>query len=153
MATEIATTVDAIEREILINASLDRVWNLVSKTGFWVGEQIHFEHEGKEGETIVVDSKKWGLFPVFVERLQPQTRAVYRWSSCFPGEQPTAGKGTRVEFNLEERADGVLVSVRESGFSLIDATEDFRVEQVRGNTDGWEMQLAALKRISEEHTA
>lgn len=151
MATELTTALDmdTIERDVLINASLETVWNLVSKTGFWIGENLQFVHEGKEGDTIVVDSRTWGLFPVYVERLDPPRQAAYRWASSFPGEQPEAGKATRVEFNLLEQSGGILVSVRESGFSVLDATADFRAEQYRGNCDGWNMQMAALKRTAE----
>jgi uncharacterized protein YndB with AHSA1/START domain len=153
MATQAVEIADAIEREVVINASIDTVWNLVSKTGFWVGEGLQFGHAGEAGETVLVDSKKWGVFPVHVERLDPPRQAIYHWASCFPGADPIAGKATRVEFNLEEQDGRVVVRVRESGFSQIDATEDFRAEQIRGNTDGWIMQLEALRRTAEAGAA
>jgi len=136
---------NAIEREIFIRAGIDRVWSLVSKTGFWVGEQVHFDVEASEGETVVIDTDKYGSYPVLVTRLDAPRYAAYRWASAFPGESPTDSNSTLVEFTLSEREDGVLLQFRESGFAGITGG----IKKYEDNVEGWTHQLAALQSVAE----
>lgn len=140
---------DAIEREIFIHAGIDHVWSLVSKTGFWVGDDLHFDAAAKEGETVVIDASAYGRFPVRVDRLRPPHYAAYRWASGFPGADPTATNATLVEFTLVEQDGGVLLRLRESGFATLTGTPAFRDAKHDDNIEGWAMQLERLRRIAE----
>jgi uncharacterized protein YndB with AHSA1/START domain len=140
---------DAIEREIFVQAGIDRVWSLVSRTGFWVGEKLHFEHAAAEGETVVIDAPPYGTFPVRVDRLDAPRYAAYRWASAFPGAELTDTNSTLVEFSLVERDGGVLVCVRESGFTSIPGDVEFRAAQLKENTSGWTGQLDLLREAAE----
>lgn len=139
---------DVIEREIFIEAGVDHVWSLVSRVGFWVGEELHFDGRAGEGETAVVDAGKYGSFPVSVERLEPPRYAAYRWASGFPGDAPTAGNSTLVEFTLFELRGGVLLRLRESGFATLEGGHDFRAARLADNAGGWDGQLAALQQVA-----
>lgn len=55
---------DAIEREVFINAGIEHVWSLVSKVGFWIGDELCFDTEAVEGELIAVDTGQYGSFPI-----------------------------------------------------------------------------------------
>lgn len=149
-ATEPVSGTDVIEREIVINASMDVVWNLVSHVGFWVGETLQFGRKAVEGETVKMDSAKWGVFDVKVERLDPPRFAAYRWASGFPDQPLTETNSTLVEFTLTPEANGVTVQVRESGFASLDGSDDFRIAQYNGNVDGWKAQLELLRAAAEQ---
>ena len=142
-------TVNTIEREIFIRAGVDHVWSLVSKTGFWVGEDLHFDLEAGEGETVVVDTVKYGRFPVRVDRLNPPRYAAFRWASAYPGAEITEDNSTLVEFTLQEQDGGVMLRVRESGFASLAGTRDFRDARREDNVRGWAAQLESLRRIAE----
>jgi uncharacterized protein YndB with AHSA1/START domain len=136
---------DAIEREIFIKAGIDHVWSLVSKTGFWVGEVVHFDNTAGEGETVVIETDKYGSYPVLVSRLDAPRYAAYRWASAFPGEPPTDSNSTLVEFTLSEREDGVLLQFRESGFASVTGG----IKKYEDNVEGWTFQLPALQTVAE----
>lgn len=140
---------DAIEREIFIRAGIDHVWSLVCKAGFWVGDDLHFDAEAREGEAVVIDTVKYGQFPVVVDRLEPPRYAAYRWASAYPGDDPADGNSTLVEFTLVEQHDGVLVQVKESGFASLNGALDFRADQRENNVAGWELQLGRLRDVAE----
>lgn len=149
---------DAIEREVFIEAAIDHVWSLVSRTGFWVGELLHFdgdaaEGDAAEGETAVIDAGRHGSFPVRVERLDPPQYAAYRWASGFPGAQPSETNSTLVEITLLELRGGVLLRLRESGFATLDGGHDFRAARLADNSEGWTGQLEKLTRVAERDAA
>ena len=141
---------DRIEQEITINASLDRVWELVTEPGWWVPTEVKVAIDRTPGHVAVRDSPKWGRFPVEVVRLDPQTYAAFRWASQFPGEELAPGKTTLVEFVVSQMADAVSVRVAEGGFATLDATEAVRISGLKDNTEGWQEELDALKVRAEQ---
>jgi uncharacterized protein YndB with AHSA1/START domain len=135
---------DAIEREIFIRAEIDRVWSLISKVGFWVGDDLHFETDANEGELVVVNTTRYGSFPVQVERLEAPRYAAYRWASGFPGANPTEANSTIVEFTLVEQDGGVVLRLRESGFAELASEPSMRDSIRDANVAGWSQQLDRL---------
>ena len=140
---------DTIERSIAISAPLERVWDLVTEPGWWVPTDEPVTADRTPGSVVVRESEKWGRFPVEVVDLKPMTYAAFRWSSSFPGADLEAGKTTLIEFNLEPSQDGVTVSVRESGFSGLDAPDELKKQGIESNTDGWRMELDSLRTRAE----
>lgn len=136
---------DRIEQEITINASLDRVWELVSRPGWWVPAEFEQPYELTPGAKTERVSEKWGRFVIEVVRIDPQMYAAFRWASMFPGEEPASGKSTLVEFAVKPAGDAVSVTVTESGFGALDATEAMRKTGFEDNTKGWGLELADLK--------
>jgi uncharacterized protein YndB with AHSA1/START domain len=143
---------DRIERQITIDASLDHVWELVTEPGWWVPTTDDAPIDRTPGSQTVRESEKWGRFPVEVVRIDPQTYAAFRWASTFPGEELRPGNTTLVEFQLRSLDDGVSVTVVESGFAALDASEDVRAAGHASNTDGWAQELDSLKERSERIT-
>lgn len=141
-------TDDVIEREIFINAGIDHVWSLVSRTGFWIGDDLHFEVEATVGETVVIDTATYGRFPVRVEHLEPPRYAAYRASGS-PDEDPTETNSTLVEFTLVEQEGGVTVRLRESGFANLSGTQASRDAQRDDSVAGWATQLERLRSVAE----
>lgn len=139
---------DTIERGIFIQADIEHVWSLVSKCGFWVGDDLRFDIEAREGETVVIDAVPYGRFPVRVERLDPPSFAAYRWASAFPGAEPTIGNSTLIEISLVARDDGVMLRLTESGFATLDASENTRAARYADNVTGWDGQLERLRQAA-----
>lgn len=141
---------DRIEQQITINAGLDRVWDLVSRPGWWVPTEGEEVIDRTPGHRTVRESKKWGRFTVEVVGMEPPTYAAFRWASAFPGEEPSPDKATLVEFFVKPRGDAVDVTLVESGFAALDAPESLRASAWKDNTDGWQQELAGLKTRAEQ---
>ena len=125
---------DDIEREIAINAPVERVWELVSQGGWWIGDGDRgAQTRSREGDDIdVVEDPRYGTFRIRTEKAEPHSYLSYRWLDD-GNERAT----TLVEFWLSE-ADGVTtLRVVESGF--------VSAEHWEGNIKGWGMQLAVAK--------
>ncbi|WP_436761818.1 SRPBCC domain-containing protein [Streptosporangium sp. V21-05] len=137
---------DRIERETLIAASPERVWSLVAQPGFWVADKASLPGtEAREGESMVAKNAEHGDFPVRVERVEPPTYLAYRWASAFPGEELREDNSTLVEFTLTPEGGKTRLRVVESGFAALAGSEELRGQALKNNTDGWPLELDALK--------
>jgi len=81
-----------------------------------------------------------------VERVEPERLLSFRWhpnaveSNVDYDQEPT----TLVVFELKDSADGVLLTVDESGFDQLPA--DRRADAYRGNDSGWAEQMDSIAR-------
>ncbi|MGC0420985.1 SRPBCC domain-containing protein [Embleya sp. AB8] len=144
---------DRIERETLIEASLERVWTLVAQPGFWVDAESVAGTVATEGETMLAKHPEYGEFPVRVEKVQPQTYLAYRWASAFGGQELREDNTTLVEFTLTPEGDRTRLRVVESGFASLAGSEELRSGAVRDNTGGWAQVFDALKTRAEQPAA
>ncbi len=145
---------DRIERETLIEASLDRVWSLVAQPGFWVADAASLPGTvAREGESMVAKNAEHGDFPVRVEKVDPPNYLAYRWASAFPGQELSEDNSTLVEFTLTREGDKTRLRVVESGFAALAASEELRTQAVKDNTGGWPQVLDALKKRAEQPSA
>lgn len=140
-------SVDRIERETLIEASLDRVWQLVTEPGFWVASAP--SGTAVEGETTLCENETHGDYPVQVETVTPQTYVSYRWASAFGGQELSDDNTTLVEFTLTPEDSGVRVRVVESGFAKLAGPEELRSQAHKDNTGGWAEVMEAFKKRAE----
>ncbi|MEU0518097.1 SRPBCC domain-containing protein [Streptosporangium sp. NPDC006007] len=142
---------DRIERETLIEASLERVWSLVTEPGFWVADPASPPGTvAREGESTVAKNAEYGDFPVRVEKVEPPTYVAYRWASAFPGQEPREDNSTLVEFTLTPEGDKTRLRVVESGFATLAGSEELRGQAVKDNLGGWPQVLDAFKTRAEE---
>jgi uncharacterized protein YndB with AHSA1/START domain len=141
---------DRIEQQIVINAPLSRVWDLVSVPGWWVPTEVETEPDRTPGSQTVRESARWGRFPVEVVELRPQSYAAFRWASQAPGADLASGNTTLVEFFVDDAGEGVSVTVVESGFAALDVPEEVRQSQLKDNTGGWSEELGRLRTRAEE---
>ncbi len=141
---------DSIERSIAIAAPIERVWDLVTEPGWWVPtDGPSADTDRTPGHVVVRESQKWGRFPVEVVELRPMSYAAFRWASTFPGDDLAPGRSTLIEFTVTPSDDGVRVSVVESGFAGLAASDEVKAKGIESNSDGWTDQLASLGRRAE----
>jgi uncharacterized protein YndB with AHSA1/START domain len=146
-----ASSTDRIERHIQLAAPRSRVWRALtdsSEFGAWfrvrldgkfaVGEVIRgrITHPGYEHVTMELR----------VERLEPERRFAYRWHpyAIDPAVDYSQEPATLVEFQLEERDGGTLLTLSESGFDQLPPHR--RDEAFRMNDSGWAEQLENIER-------
>lgn len=143
---------DRIEQQITINATLDRVWDLVSTPGWWVPTKAEEPEEPivrTPGHQTVRHNETYGRFVIEVVSIEPKTYAAFRWASQFPNEELAPGRSTLVEFRVEPGDQGVNVSVVESGFAALDLPEAQRKTGSEHNTEGWKQEMDVLKEQAE----
>jgi len=137
---------DRIDRTIDIDASADRVWDLVARPGWWINEGVVDPEPDLrvEGSATVVDHPTYGEFRFETVASRPPSYVAYRW---LDGD---SGIGTLVEFQITPRDGGVTLAVAESGFSRLDKPREDWVKQREGNVAGWAEELQAARRYVEQ---
>jgi uncharacterized protein YndB with AHSA1/START domain len=157
---------DRIEKQVMLRAPLDRVWRAISDSeefGRWFG--IRFD-----GPFVAGTSVTGAITPTTVDddvakrqeahagaqstwqivAVEPRRRFAYRWHpfAVDPGVDYDGEPTTLVEFTLSETADGVLLSIVESGFDAI--PEARRNASFEANSEGWAIQTDIVRRYLEE---
>lgn len=141
--------VDRVEREIFIEAPVERVWGLVSQPGWWIGDGDRSGHViTREGEVFVVDDPRYGRYPVLPVSAEAPRYASFR--SCEAPQAPDESNSTLVEFFLTEKDGGTLLRVVESGFAALAMSAEQRAATIEGTTEGWAFQLGVAKRDTEQ---
>jgi uncharacterized protein YndB with AHSA1/START domain len=141
---------DKIEREIVIEAPLERVWTLVSEPGWWIGDGDRSgQRRWKEGDLDIIEDPRYGRFPLQTVAIEPSRYISFRWVFDGEDERQREHISTLVEFWVDEHVNGTLVRVVESGFASMPNGE----QAVEGNTKGWETQLDILKAAAERVAA
>lgn len=137
---------DRIERDILIAAPIQRVWELVSQPGWFIDDGGPRKVELEEGRAVVELAR--GRFLVVVQRSDPPAYISCR-GTPLPGPEPDETNSTLVEFTLVEEAGGTRLRVVESGFSKIAPSPEKRRQMLEGNAQGWAKEFAKVKRLAE----
>ncbi|WP_135453553.1 SRPBCC family protein [Mycobacterium sp. DL99] len=153
---------DRIEKEVLLKASLDRVWRAISDAeefGRWFG--VRFDGPFVAGESVngvmtptevdpdvavsqepyAGEAAKWHIVA-----LEPPHRMAYRWHpyAVDADTDYSAEPTTLVEFTLTEAEDGVLLRIVESGFDAIPAHR--RSAAFESNSEGWAIQAELVRK-------
>ena len=153
---------DRIEKEVLLRAPLERVWRAISDSdefGEWFG--VRFDGRFVAGASVtgvitpttVDDEVARAQEPYTgqadtwqIVAIEPRRRLAFRWHPYAPepGSDYSQVPTTLVEFTLEEKADGVLLRIVESGFDKVPA--DRRAAAFEGNSEGWAAQTRLVQR-------
>lgn len=139
---------DQIERDIVIAAPVDRVWELITQPehlGRWFGD-AGAEIDLRPGGEMILRWSEHGTSRGRVERIEPRRLFSYRWAPFKDpaGEEPAEGNSTLVEFTLEPEGDGTRLRVVESGFASLATSDEQRHRNVESNTGGWKAELGEL---------
>lgn len=140
---------DAIERSIDIDATAERVWELVSEPGWYIndGEVRPHRIERAGEDLVVVHDEKHGPFPIRTVALDPPRYAAFRWEAGHgSSDGSTLGPTTLVEFWVVERPGGVTLRVVESGFAAFGDDAAARRVAFDENAEGWSLELEAARR-------
>ena len=137
---------DRIDRSIDIDAPAERVWDLVTRPGWWINEgAVDPEPDVRvDGSLTVLTHPKHGQLQLETVESRPPSYIAYRWL-----EPDMGGAGTLVEFRIEPRGDGVTLSVAESGFSQLGKPREEWLKRREGNVEGWRDELNAAKVFAE----
>jgi len=144
---------DWIEREILIEASGERVWAVLTEARHvmgWFGDSA--EIDLRPGGKAIFGWKDDGSFRAIIDRVERPSLFSYRWANSADTE-PREGTSTLVEFTLTEVFAGTLLRVIETGFASLHASEKEQDKAARDNTEGWTAELAELKEYAERPPA
>jgi uncharacterized protein YndB with AHSA1/START domain len=141
---------DRIEKQIEIAAPVSRVWKALTdyrEFSQWFKIEIETPFEpGKTSAGRLTKSDCGAVSVGFtVQRIEPEHHFSYRWHPYavkadidYSVETPTL-----VEFTLEAKGAGTLLTVVESGFENV---PDYRrAEAFRMNSGGWAKQVENIK--------
>lgn len=144
---------DRIEKQIEIAAPVSRVWRALTdyrEFSAWFKNEIQTPFEaGKTSIGIFTKSDCGsGVEIAFdIQAVEPERYFAYRWHpyAVKPNEIDYSKETpTLVEFTLEPKGAGTLLTVVETGFENI--PEYRRAEAFRMNTGGWAAQVENIKR-------
>jgi uncharacterized protein YndB with AHSA1/START domain len=138
---------DRIERDVLIAAPVERVWELITSAehmGRWLGD-AGAEIDLRPGGKLSLSWREHGTHYGRVEAVEPPRRFVYRWLAQIDAqEEPTPANSTLTEFTLTAEGDGTRVAVAESGFDGLDVDPASRGATFASHTRGWTAELDEL---------
>ena len=153
---------DRIEKEVLLKASLDRVWRAISNSeefGRWFG--VRFDGPFVAGKSVngvmaptEVDEEVAAMQEPYageadawhIVAVEAPHRLAFRWHpyAVEPGSREPEAPTTLVEFTLTESDGGVLLRIVDSGFDAI--PEARRRSAVEANAEGWAHQAELVRR-------
>ena len=142
---------DHVERDILIEAPIEVVWEVISHpehVARWFSDEAQLDvRPGGDGLLTwhaMPTSNHPASFPLRFEAVEPPRRLSYRW--CHPGgEEPRTDNSTLVEFTLTEEGPSTRLRVVESGIQLTSWSQDEKDGFAKSHTDGWERHLEKLR--------
>lgn len=142
-----AAATDRIERDVVIAAPVERVWELITSpehVGRWFGD-AGAEIDLRPGGALSLSWHEHGSFHGRVEAVEPPHRFAYRWLSAIGSRaEPTPSNSTLTEFTLAAEGDGTRVAVVESGFDALDVDPPERTAALASHTRGWAEELNDL---------
>jgi hypothetical protein len=138
---------DRIEQRIVIRAEQDKVWQLVTRPGWWLPGSSAEPARGPGRVSVAGGDAR--PYVIDIVRVEPQGYASFRWAGAFGGAEPVPGNATMVEFYLRTAGEELAVTVVESGFTSLDLSEPLRENEWQGSRGGWQYELAALRTRAE----
>jgi uncharacterized protein YndB with AHSA1/START domain len=148
---------DRIEKKVLLHALRKRVWRALSDSkefGYWFGvtidgpftpgASIHGVISGTAVDAEVAAAQRTHQgkpFDIIIEQMEPEKIFSFRWHphAIDTGVDYSAEPTTLVVFALEEVADGVMLTVTESGFDQLPLER--RATAFAGNDGGWTLMV------------
>ena len=144
---------DSVEREILIEASPEVVWGVITEPeqiSRWFSDEA--EVEGRAGADGTLTWRPGGrgggkeldaIVPIRVVEAEPFRRFSFRWNHP-EGEGPNEHNSALVEFTLIEEANGTRLRVLESGIDLVTHSEEEQARYLKEHEHGWGKHLGEM---------
>ena len=154
-------SMDKIEKKILLHAPQARIWRALTdyqEFGHWFG--VKFDRPFVPGATMsgaIVGTKvnagvakaqkeHEGLkFEVTIEHMEPERLFSFRWHpyAIERGVDYSNEPSTLISFALEKAADGVMLTITESGFDQIPLAR--RAKAFTANEQGWNIMIQVIE--------
>lgn len=146
---------ESIEREILIEASPEVVWGVITEPGQivrWFADEAEVEQRpgadgtltwkpgGRGGSEKEIDT----VVPIRVMDAEPFRRFSFRWNHP-EGATPDEGNSALVEFTLTEEPNGTRLRVVESGIAAVTHGEEAEAGYREDHEHGWGRHLGELR--------
>jgi uncharacterized protein YndB with AHSA1/START domain len=142
---------DRIEKEIVINAPIERVWDVLTNpthVGNWFGTGKPVSIDLRPGGVMEIDhsfDRPELKFQTKIVNVDPPRAFSYLWPVASPGTPATEEISTLVEFTLAEEDRGTRVRVVESGFAKLGIPADKdALGSYESHTEGWPYMLGRL---------
>jgi len=144
---------DSVEREILIEASPEVVWGVITEPeqiSRWFSDEA--EVEGRAGVDGTLTWKPGGrggdkeldsIVPIRVVVAEPFRRFSFRWNHP-QGAGPDESNSALVEFSLTEEADRTRLRVLESGIDAVTHDDEGKARYLQEHEHGWEKHLGEM---------
>jgi len=142
---------DRIEKQIELKAPVARVWRALTdhrEFGKWF--RVNLEGPFVPGQIsrgqITYPSYEHLKWEAVVQKMEPERLFSFTWHPYAIDSQKDYSKepSTLVEFRLEPKGGGTLLTLTESGFNKLPA--DRRLEAFRMNDGGWTEQMKNIER-------
>jgi uncharacterized protein YndB with AHSA1/START domain len=144
---------DSVEREILIEASPQVVWGVITEPeqiSRWFSDEAAVEGRAGADGTLTWrpggrsgDKASDAIVPIRVVEAEPFRRFSFRWNHP-EGSEPDESNSALVEFTLIAEGDGTRLRVVESGIDAVTDDERGRARYREGHEHGWEKHLGEL---------
>ena len=142
---------NSIEKRIELSAPVSRVWRALTdhrEFGEWFRVKLDGPFAPGQLSRVRItypgyEHVKW---EATVQKLEPERLFSFTWHpyAVDPNIDYSQEPTTLVEFNLEPKAGGTVLSITESGFDAI--PKDRRFEAFRMNDEGWAEQITNIER-------
>jgi uncharacterized protein YndB with AHSA1/START domain len=144
---------DSVEREILIEASPEVVWGVITEPeqiNCWFSDEAEVEvRAGADGTLTWRPGGRGGkrgsgmIVPIRVMDAEPFRRFSFRWNHP-EGAGPDQSNSALVEFSLLEEANGTRLRVVESGIGAVTHDEQGKARYVEEHEQGWERHFGEM---------
>jgi uncharacterized protein YndB with AHSA1/START domain len=147
---------DAITREILINASPETVYDVVSRPEHiveWFSDEADFDPvPDARGVLIWRDKETNQATTVELTVVAADRPRVFAFHWISPDRQratPTATDPVLVEFRITAEPDGTRLVITESGLDAVDWDETAKAAYAADHSNGWGTFLPQLRAYAE----
>jgi uncharacterized protein YndB with AHSA1/START domain len=152
---------DRIEKQILLRAPRARVWRALTNStefGTWFGVTFNGPFRpGAKVNGVIVGTKvnpevaelqkphAGKKFEITIEQMEPEKLFSFRWHPHAVDAKVdySAEPATLIAFKLQEKPEGILLTVTESGFDQIPLAR--RAEAFKANEQGWDVMIKVVE--------
>jgi len=144
---------DSVEREILIEASPEIVWGVITdpeQISRWFSDDADVEaRAGADGALTWKPGGRGGrkgsdlVVPIRVVEADPFRRFSFRWNHP-QGAGPDQSNSALVEFSLTEEPGGTRLRVLESGIDAVTHDEEGKARYLEEHEHGWGKHLGEM---------
>lgn len=143
---------DTIEREIVIQAPVGKVWNVLT-TAEYIRQWYAFsgaEVDLRPGGKITFSWDEHGKYLGVIVAADPNRNFSFCFAPFDADTQPAKGNSTTVSFTLSAHNDTTIVHFTESGYQSLAYDDIEKKENYSTSAGAWDDSLDLLKEVAEK---